>query len=34
MTLFSEIASNNEEFMLALQKYFGGQLDPATLARL
>jgi uncharacterized protein (DUF1810 family) len=34
MTLFSEATSDNEEFLLALRKYFGGQPDPATLARL
>jgi uncharacterized protein (DUF1810 family) len=34
MTLFSEVASDNEEFLLALRKYFGGQPDPATLERL
>jgi len=34
MTLFSEVTSENEEFLLAVKKYFGGQPDPATLARL
>ena len=34
MTLFSEATSDNEEFLLALSKYFGGQPDLATLARL
>ena len=34
MTLFSEVTSDNAEFLLALKKYFDGQPDPATLARL
>lgn len=34
MTLFSEATPDNEEFLLALGKYFSGQPDPATLARL
>jgi uncharacterized protein (DUF1810 family) len=34
MTLFSEITSDNAEFLFALKKYFDGQPDPATLARL
>ena len=34
MTLFSEVTSENTEFLLALKKYFDGQPDPATLARL
>ena len=34
MTLFSEVTSENEEFVLAVKKYFSGQPDSATLARL
>jgi uncharacterized protein (DUF1810 family) len=34
MTLFSEVTSDNAEFLMALGKYFGAQPDPATLARL
>lgn len=34
MTLLSEMASDNQEFLLALSKYFAGQPDQATLARL
>ena len=34
MTLFSEVCSDNEEFLLGLKKYFGGQPDAATLVRL
>ena len=34
MTLFSYIGSDNEVFVTALQKYFGGQPDRLTLERL
>jgi uncharacterized protein (DUF1810 family) len=34
MTLFAEVAADNAEFRQALQKYFGGEKDRATLARL
>jgi len=34
MTLFSCVGSDNEFFVAALQKYFGGQPDRLTLARL
>jgi len=34
MTLFSCIGSDNEVFVAALQKYFGGQPDRLTLERL
>jgi uncharacterized protein (DUF1810 family) len=34
MTLFAHATPDNRVFIDALQKYFGGELDPATLARL
>lgn len=34
MTLFSRAASDNRLFIDALEKYFAGEFDPATLARL
>jgi uncharacterized protein (DUF1810 family) len=34
MTLFAEITADNGEFVSALEKYFGGERDKATLARL
>lgn len=34
MTLFAEVTSDNKIFVAALQKYFGGQADPLTVARL
>jgi uncharacterized protein (DUF1810 family) len=34
MTLFAQAASDNEDFLNALDKYFAGKLDAATLARL
>jgi uncharacterized protein (DUF1810 family) len=34
MTLFAHATSDNQVFMAALQKYFDGDLDPLTLARL
>jgi uncharacterized protein (DUF1810 family) len=34
MTLFAHATANNQVFLQALQKYFGGEFDPLTLARL
>jgi uncharacterized protein (DUF1810 family) len=34
MTLFAHATPDNRVFMEALQKYFSGEFDPATLARL
>jgi uncharacterized protein (DUF1810 family) len=34
MTLFAHAAPDNQVFADALQKYFSGEFDPATLARL
>jgi uncharacterized protein (DUF1810 family) len=34
MTLFASVASDNQVFNDALDKYFGGQPDPLTLERL
>ena len=34
MTLFASAASDNQLFQDALQKYFGGELDPVTLEKL
>jgi len=34
MTLFAKIAADNTEFMAALDKFYGGAFDPATLERL
>ena len=34
MTLFARAAPDNGVFIDALKKYFSGQFDPATLARL
>ncbi|MFL6447603.1 MAG: DUF1810 domain-containing protein [Bryobacteraceae bacterium] len=34
MTLFSKVAKDNDVFQTALEKYFSGEPDPATLARL
>ncbi len=34
MTLFAEATSENADFLAALDKYFSGARDPATLARL
>lgn len=34
MTLFAEASPDNEVFVSALQKYFGGLPDPLTLQRL
>jgi uncharacterized protein (DUF1810 family) len=33
MTLFAHATSDSREFIAALQKYFGGEFDAATLAR-
>jgi uncharacterized protein (DUF1810 family) len=34
MTLFAHATRDNRIFIVALQKYFSGEFDPATLARL
>jgi uncharacterized protein (DUF1810 family) len=34
MTLFAHATADNRLFLDALQKYFAGEFDPATLARL
>jgi uncharacterized protein (DUF1810 family) len=34
MTLFAQVAEDNEEFLAALAKYCGGEEDPATLGKL
>src|ERR1039457_3990673 len=34
MTLFAHVATDNEMFVNALQKYFDGEPDPLTLERL
>ena len=34
MTLFATVASDNQVFKDALEKYFGGEPDPLTLERL
>ena len=34
MTLFARAAAENQIFVDALQKYFAGELDPATIERL
>ena len=34
MTLFARATSDNRVFLEALQKYFGGEADPLTLAKL
>jgi uncharacterized protein (DUF1810 family) len=34
MTLFAEVAPENEVFRQALRKYFGGEPDPLTLDKL
>jgi uncharacterized protein (DUF1810 family) len=34
MTLFAHATSDNRVFIEALQEYFKGEFDPATLARL
>jgi len=34
MTLFAKTAADNADFMAALDKFYGGALDPVTLERL
>ena len=34
MTLFANATTDNQIFKIALQKYFAGEADPSTLARL
>lgn len=34
MTLFANVAPDNQVFLDALEKYFGGEQDPLTLERL
>ena len=34
MTLFAHAADDNAEFVAVLEKFYGGEEDPATLARL
>jgi uncharacterized protein (DUF1810 family) len=34
MSLFASVTSDNQIFKDALEKYFGGELDPLTLQRL
>ncbi len=34
MTLFARAAADNADFVAVLEKYYGGEEDPATLARL
>jgi uncharacterized protein (DUF1810 family) len=34
MTLFAHAADDNGDFMAVLEKFYGGEEDPATLARL
>jgi uncharacterized protein (DUF1810 family) len=34
MTLFARASAENAEFVAVLQKFYGGEEDPATLARL
>lgn len=34
MTLFAQAAEEKKVFLEALQKYFGGELDPLTMNRL
>jgi uncharacterized protein (DUF1810 family) len=34
ITLFAQATADNRIFLDALQKYFGGEFDPATIARL
>jgi uncharacterized protein (DUF1810 family) len=34
MTLFAAVAADNKEFTAALDKFYGGKADPATLERL
>ncbi len=34
MTLFAHVTDDNADFVAVLEKYYGGEQDPATLARL
>ena len=34
MTLFARAADQNADFVAVLEKFYGGEEDPATLARL
>ncbi|TKT72354.1 DUF1810 domain-containing protein [Afipia massiliensis] len=34
MTLFAEVTADNADFVAALHKYYNGEFDPATIARL
>lgn len=34
MTLFARTSDDNDEFVAVLEKFYGGEEDPATLARL
>jgi uncharacterized protein (DUF1810 family) len=34
MTLFASVTDDNQVFLQALEKYFGGEMDPLTLDRL
>jgi len=34
LTLFARASSENQEFLDALEKYYGGNMDPETLKRL
>ena len=34
MTLFASVAADNKDFTDALDKFYGGKADPATLERL
>jgi uncharacterized protein (DUF1810 family) len=34
MTLFASVTTDNKDFTAALDKFYGGHMDPATLARL
>ena len=34
MTLFARAADDNADFIAVLEKFYGGEEDPATLARL
>jgi uncharacterized protein (DUF1810 family) len=34
MTLFASVATDNKDFTAALDKFYGGKADPATLERL
>jgi uncharacterized protein (DUF1810 family) len=34
MTLFAKVAADDADFVAALDKYYDGEFDPATIARL